>query len=461
MKILKTYTAGAVMLAAALFISQAALAAKSECPKKMASIDGAFCMDIYEYPNKQGEKPYGGITWEQAGEMCTKEGKRLCSFQEWSKACSGPKGYKYPYGNEYKAEACHDSSDKSSKHYTSGSFDKCKSGYGVYDISGSQWEWTSDTYSGGEYRGLQGGAGNSAAADLVCTEPIMEKPDWKNEYAGFRCCADIAGAPKVSETKKEQPKKQEKAAGEKQAAAPLPRIAALALHPSPSTPGGPYFSAEYDDPGDIVNIDSTGSNLKASGMALTAGWKFENASFEYTRLSLDVDWADPFTTTGSKTVNADIFTAAIYFNPGLNLPVWRGGFIAGVRRFDGGDSDITEGFVNKEFSYAKFTLIPGLNYLDGDSGSNLGLTFEGRYSFTPQIGFIAKYNSEDFYKAILNDAIVTETPMAASVSCIDCNNDSWAAGLTYTLTSGRGGLFFMYNDIGDLDMPLGGASFRF
>jgi hypothetical protein len=33
-----------------------------------------FCIDLYEYPNQAGVHPVVGVTWEQAGEACARQG---------------------------------------------------------------------------------------------------------------------------------------------------------------------------------------------------------------------------------------------------------------------------------------------------------------------------------------------------------------------------------------------------
>src|SRR6266700_573036 len=50
----------------------------------------AFCVDKYEYPNKQGDPPTRLVTWLEASTMCTNKNKRLCTEFEFEKACRGP-----------------------------------------------------------------------------------------------------------------------------------------------------------------------------------------------------------------------------------------------------------------------------------------------------------------------------------------------------------------------------------
>ena len=86
-----------------------------------------FCIDIYEYPNKEGAKPIQSLTYGQAQKHCQQKGKRLCKEEEWEKACKGPNGYRYPYGNRYSASICNTAKTGT---IPSGQLNRCKSGYG-------------------------------------------------------------------------------------------------------------------------------------------------------------------------------------------------------------------------------------------------------------------------------------------------------------------------------------------
>jgi formylglycine-generating enzyme len=60
-----------------------------------------YCIDVYEYPNIEGERPRSWMTWYDARTALEKQGKRMCSPSEWSFACEGPEMHPYPYGDGY------------------------------------------------------------------------------------------------------------------------------------------------------------------------------------------------------------------------------------------------------------------------------------------------------------------------------------------------------------------------
>ncbi|NLG18697.1 MAG: SUMF1/EgtB/PvdO family nonheme iron enzyme, partial [Fibrobacter sp.] len=58
------------------------------CPEGMQLIEnGKFCIDSYEWPNKKDQLPKVDVSYEEAAQTCAKEGKRLCTSEEWQMAC--------------------------------------------------------------------------------------------------------------------------------------------------------------------------------------------------------------------------------------------------------------------------------------------------------------------------------------------------------------------------------------
>lgn len=119
--------------------------------------DPAYCIDVFEFPNKTCELPmvWTPPTW--AKKVCELQGKRLCSDLEWNQACRGdPEGgpdQRYAYGDRLDLEVC----NTNLAHRTacnprgsstawgtcatdtepSGSFPKCRSRFGVFDQHGN------------------------------------------------------------------------------------------------------------------------------------------------------------------------------------------------------------------------------------------------------------------------------------------------------------------------------------
>ncbi|MCB0307954.1 MAG: protein kinase [Bdellovibrionales bacterium] len=110
-----------------------------------------FCIDKYEYPNKKGAVPRIRVTWNDAVDLCAKQGKRLCFQEEWERACKGPdsdnEDRKYVFGNYWRANVCNmqtvvDDLPKDQKILPSGQMKNCTSKEGVFDLTGNVDEWT-------------------------------------------------------------------------------------------------------------------------------------------------------------------------------------------------------------------------------------------------------------------------------------------------------------------------------
>lgn len=131
----------------------------TECLSK-ERVHKRFCIDKFEYPNVEGQKPESWMSYYDVKHACEAQGKRLCEKEEWTFACEGPKMQPYPYGDGYHrdATACNIDnpipreiknvlkvSERTSKEgkildgllVPAGSNPKCVSPFGVYDMVGN------------------------------------------------------------------------------------------------------------------------------------------------------------------------------------------------------------------------------------------------------------------------------------------------------------------------------------
>ncbi len=168
--------------------------------------------------SRPGIVPQGYISKVEAEAACQAVKKRLCTGDEWERACRGKNPSTFPYGEERKSGYCNDSGrapllslypDLGEEVYASnramndprinqapntvaktGAFAKCRSAYGVYDMVGNLHEWVSDTsgirgtFRGGYYQDTRrNGAG--------CRYRTVAHEVGYHDYStGFRCCAE-------------------------------------------------------------------------------------------------------------------------------------------------------------------------------------------------------------------------------------------------------------------------------
>lgn len=153
---------------------------------------GAYCIDRFEYPGP-GRRPRTSMSFYQAQKACEKKGKRLCSEEEWERACKGSRNIRYPYGNDFNDRICNTRTkdDQNRSVTASGRFRRCRSPYGIYDMSGNVAEWTASRYRrGAPTRVVRGGSARHADWGVRCASRSAQSPSRRKGTIGFRCCTD-------------------------------------------------------------------------------------------------------------------------------------------------------------------------------------------------------------------------------------------------------------------------------
>jgi len=199
-------------------------------PEHVVYVD-AFWIDKYEITNAQyrlcvasgacgasmydddprynlGKQPVVGVYWTSALAYCQWAGARLPTEAEWEKAARGTDKRLYPWGDEFDPSKLNSTLNQGADRFIKaaasvGSFLDGASPYGVLDLSGNVWEWTSSLYRPYPYssedgredptvnstatRAVRGGSWNSELYRLTTT--------WRNYFTrgtrypdtGFRC----------------------------------------------------------------------------------------------------------------------------------------------------------------------------------------------------------------------------------------------------------------------------------
>lgn len=146
------------------------------------------CMDVYEWPNREGGIPRAHVSWQDAADSCASQGKRLCTVEEWRAACAGPDGAGYPYGATYNEKHCPAKEPSSSR---SGRHPACRSYFGQYDMTGNLWEWTSTPGGAdGDFFLVAGGNWNGGNEATCGQAKFSFYPSVRYPFVGFRCCRD-------------------------------------------------------------------------------------------------------------------------------------------------------------------------------------------------------------------------------------------------------------------------------
>jgi len=157
----------------------------------------AFCVDRFEWPNRNNEPPTRSVTWIEARDLCGKAGKQLCSEIEFEKACRGPVGTRFTYGDGFADKVC----PTANAEYIVGASPACVSGFGVHDMSGGVFEWTSTAPADNSaQRYLRGGmSAENPQLPARCTYRVRYTSSAANRDVGFRCCAPVVSKPAPKE----------------------------------------------------------------------------------------------------------------------------------------------------------------------------------------------------------------------------------------------------------------------
>lgn len=220
------------------------------CPKGMAKI-ASICVDRFEasiviveagkesswspyYPPPSGKTyravslrgavPQGYVSGAQAKIACEASGKRLCTNDEWLRACQGPSTFTYPYGNTRMPGVCNDArtphpaiscfgtsaswiyseldypgiNQQATTVDRTGSNTGCVTSEGLYDMMGNLHEWIwddptkySDPVKAIDFRG--GFYADTKVNGDGCLYRTTAHSFTHWDYStGFRCCADPA-----------------------------------------------------------------------------------------------------------------------------------------------------------------------------------------------------------------------------------------------------------------------------
>src|SRR5262249_5019358 len=152
------------------------------------------------------DHPVVNITWSAARAYAvwlaqlTGASWRLPTEAEWEKAARGTQGRIYPWGNQWDKTRANTKEGGPSDTTAVGTYPTGASPYGVQDMAGNVWEWTSTLYGSYPYsqddgrenpdsagnRVLRGGSWNNGREQARAAYRLVNAPDVVFAVNGFR-----------------------------------------------------------------------------------------------------------------------------------------------------------------------------------------------------------------------------------------------------------------------------------
>ncbi len=167
-------------------------------------LEDTKAQDLPEYWDNpqynQPEQPVIGVSYDDAVRFASWLSaqlgvvKRLPTEDEWEKAARGGRDVIYPWGDQSPTDgvrANYNGNGRFSSTSPVGSFEAGKNAYGLFDMAGNVWEWTSTSRAGTGSLIVKGGSWMDGPADLRVSNRREVDPSKGYVDVGFRLVREV------------------------------------------------------------------------------------------------------------------------------------------------------------------------------------------------------------------------------------------------------------------------------
>ena len=154
-----------------------------------------------KFPVNEANLPVVNVSWDDANDFAKWAGKRLPTETEWEFAARGMESRLYPWGNNWNPASANANRETGGRISDVGRFPNGASPFGVLDMCGNVWEWTSSnllSYSDNKVlapgKVIRGGAFNVPSERATTTYRGVLPPERLGDKTGFRLAQDAPSA---------------------------------------------------------------------------------------------------------------------------------------------------------------------------------------------------------------------------------------------------------------------------
>ncbi len=217
---------------------------------------------------------------------------------------------------------------------------------------------------------------------------------------------------------------------------------------------------QYANYRNVANVELSGTRVHSDGYDGFVSFGYKSFQFGYEHSKYELARTSPVMPQMQDNIQADGLRVKYVFSPeAYDFPMKNStavGVIYVTQKGGAARTEIYQPFVAVDVEYGrKFDATIGVNYLTGDMDDKAGVFGSARYSFSDGVMTYLDFNTVDYHKAVINEAIIPYS----GVLCSSCSQRSVTSGVIFRIGTAGYANVGMY-DISDLSAPFATMVFK-